>query len=403
MIDPVRFKKILVVILKILIVVELVGAFWEGTKDGQWGRFGFDLIVAGVLYVLWGRIVLTARRKKEQYRQKIERDVQDVGLWEAFIFSLLASDEIYAYIPPDRKRLVVISYTLIAFGLVALYVEIGSGLMPLVIAGALVLGAVNLLTWVVSVERGEKETLQTELAIAHRVQTSLMPSVQPQLDGFDIACFSIAAKEVGGDHFDYGYLGEGKTNFGIAVFDVSGKGMEAAMAAVYTSGAFRSLLPRSNSPAAIVTQLNTSIAAQLKPGHFVAFVLAGINPVTKVLRFANAGQTQPLLKRGVDAHWVDPAGVTFPLGIRPEHIYAEREFQLEKNDILCLLTDGFTEAMNRDKEPIGPDSVATYLAAMQTESLAAQQILEAFVTYVGGYAANAPQHDDMTIVVVKVL
>ena len=95
------------------------------------------------------------------------------------LFSVLWSDEITNEIPEDRRRMVIAAYTLIAVGLVLAYVQIGTGLMPLVLSGVVVLGGVNLLAWLVSLEREGKETLQTELRLAHEVQVSLMPEKQP--------------------------------------------------------------------------------------------------------------------------------------------------------------------------------------------------------------------------------
>jgi hypothetical protein len=128
----------------------------------------------------------------------METSPERAGLFNALVFSLLWTDRIYENVPPDRLRLIVTSYTLIALGLVAAFVKIGSGLMPLVVSGALVLGAVNLVTWVISLERGEKETLQTELKLAHDVQVSLMPKSDPSLPGFEVAGISVPAANVGG-------------------------------------------------------------------------------------------------------------------------------------------------------------------------------------------------------------
>ena len=181
MIDPVRFKKILAALLKVLVIVELIGAMGQGIAGKGWARFGVDLIVAGVLYVMWERLTAAVGERKEEFRRKIEGAPQDIRLLDALAFSLLSTDTIYENIPPDRLRLIVISYTLIALGLVAAFANIGPGLMPLVVSGALVLGAVNLVTWVISLERGAKESLQTELKLAQDVQMSLMPKEDPSL------------------------------------------------------------------------------------------------------------------------------------------------------------------------------------------------------------------------------
>jgi serine phosphatase RsbU (regulator of sigma subunit) len=403
MIDPIRFKKILLTLLKLLIIIELVSAFVEGTRGQGWGRFGIDLIVAGVLYMTWERIRAVLAGKKEEYRRKMEIAPQHVRLFDAFVFSLLWTDTIYGNIPKDRVRLIVISYTLIALGIVTAFVQIGSGLMPLVVSGSLVLGAVNLITWVVSLERGEKETLQTELKLAHDVQMSLMPKADPVLAGFDIAGVSIPAANVGGDLFDFSQLGQGGQGFGISVFDVSGKGMQAAMSAVFTSGAYATEARHTSSPAVILTRLNRGIFTHSRRGHFVAFLLAALDPGRRVVTFANAGQTKPLLKSGGELTWLDPSGVRFPLGMKEDSVYDERTISLRTGDMLFLLTDGFTEAMNAGREVFGSERIEEVLRAPDVAGLPARAIIDRLTAAIRAHAGDAPQHDDMTMVVVKVL
>jgi serine phosphatase RsbU (regulator of sigma subunit) len=401
--DPIRFKRFLVTLIKLLIVIELLSALVNGLGGEGWGQFGFDLIVAGILYLTWDKITTIVREKKEETARKMRETGGRILLWDALTFSLLWSDEIYQDIPADRRRLVVISFTLIALGIVAAFLKFGTGLMPLVIPGVLVLAAVNLLAWVVSSERDEKEELQTELKLAHDVQISLMPKSCPAVEGFDIAGQSVAAKEVGGDHFDFHLLGLEHRLFGINVFDVSGKGLHAAMSAVFTSGAFVSEVGRSESPADILTRLNTSIYRYSRRGHFVAMLFTLLDLDTKTLLFSNAGQTKPLLRRGPDVLWLDSNGVTFPLGMKEFTTYENQSLQLASGDLLLLLTDGLTEAMNTARETFGNERIEKLIAGLSIENLSAQQIVDAVTREIQGFAGSAPQHDDMTMVVVKVL
>ncbi|HXX64321.1 MAG TPA: PP2C family protein-serine/threonine phosphatase [Bacteroidota bacterium] len=405
MIDPVRFKKILVSLLKVLILVELVSALGSGFSGSGWGRFGLDLIVAGVLYLMWERLAAVVETKKEEFRRKMESTPQAIGLLDALAFSLLWTDRIYENVPKDRLRLIVISYTLITLGLVAAFLKIGSGLMPLVVSGALVLGAVNLVTWVISLEREEKESLQTELKLAHDVQVSLMPKADPSIAGFDIAGASIPAANVGGDLFDYARLGGGADGevFGISVFDVSGKGMQAAMSAVFTCGAIASEAAQTSSPAEMLTRLNRSIFVHSRRGHFVAFLLGAIDGERRTLTFANAGQTKPLLRTSAGLRWLEPPGVRFPLGMKEDSVYEQCTLSLQRGDIVFMLTDGFTEAMNLQEEVFGSERIENIVRNGDISSLSSREIIDRLVASVRSYAGEAPQHDDMTIVVVKAL
>jgi serine phosphatase RsbU (regulator of sigma subunit) len=403
MIDPVQFRRILIQLLKILVIVELVGALIQGTGSGDWGRFGTDLIIAGILYVAGEQIRRVLTERRDSTRKKLEQSGDNIRLWDALIFSLLSTDEIYAGIPLDRRRLVVISYTLIALGLIALFVKIGGGLMPLVVAGALVLGAVNLITWIISLERGQRETLQTELRLAHDVQVSLMPKENPSLPGFEIAGMSMPATEVGGDLYDFLPLGEEAARFGVSVVDVSGKGMQAAMAAVFTSGAYASEAKESRSPAAILSRVNRAVYHHSRRGHFVSFLLAGIDTTTRVVHYANAGQTKPLLCSFGNVSWLEVDGVHFPLGAQPETTYKESTIQLASGDILCLLTDGFTDAMNVSHEPFGTERLEEFFKRPDLTALTAGEILSVLGDEVRRHTGDAPQHDDMTMVVIRAL
>jgi serine phosphatase RsbU (regulator of sigma subunit) len=403
LIDPIRYKNILINLLKLLVVFELLSAFGEGLKTSKWLRFGTDMILAGLLFIMWERIAGKIRERKAIARQKIETEPYNIPIWDAFLFSLLWSDEILRDIPKDRNRFVVISYTLIAIAVVASFLQLGSGLMPLVVAGALVMAAVNLLIWVVSLERGERETLQTELRLARDVQISLMPKTHPSLQGFEISGISVPAREVGGDLFEYSAVGNDNSRFGIAVSDVSGKGLQAALAAVFTSGAFATEVRRSSSPAEILASMNWAVFSHSRRGQFVAFLLAVLDVPGKTMTFANAGQTKPLLVSSGRAEWLDAVGIHFPLGMQAESGFDERTISLAQGDILFLLTDGFTDAMNNLQEGFGQERIEQFVVRPDLAHRSAREIVEDLTSEVQKHAGAMPQHDDMTLVVVKVL
>lgn len=401
--NPVKVKKFLIVLIKILIVFEFMSATLEGFSTGNWGRLGHDLLLAGIIFIMWDRITHVVLQKKDEYRRKMEQSGTEIKLWDALVFSLLWSDEIYQDIPVELRRLVVIAYTLIAIGAGALYIGIGTGLVGLILCSSLILAAVNLLAWVVSRERGEKESLQTELRLAHDVQTGLMPKEHPDVNGFDIAGFSLPAKEVGGDHFDYAHLHDSPSKFAVCVFDVSGKGMQAAMSAVFTSGAFASEIGQSQCGGTILTRLNRSVYTHSRRGHFVAFLLAVLDSDERSLTFANAGQMKPLLKSGESVQQLDSAGVHFPLGMTADSQYEERTVYLQQGDVVLLYTDGISEAMNARHEEFGVQRLIGLLQKTDTRGIRAADIVNTINEDVRLHAGAVPQHDDMTMVVVKVL
>jgi len=213
---------------------------------------------------------------------------------------------------------------------------------------------------------------------------------------------SVPATEVGGDLYDFLHLGDGgESRLGISVVDVSGKGMQAAMAAVFTSGAYATEVRQSRSPADILSRLNRAVYHHSRRGHFVSFLLAGLDPESRTLYYANAGQTKPLLCTATGIRWLDAEGVHFPLGTQPDTTYQESVCQMEKGDVVCLLTDGFTEAMNEAHEAFGSERIEAIVKRPEVCRMTAGEMLSLFAEEVKAHAGEAPQHDDMTMVVVK--
>jgi sigma-B regulation protein RsbU (phosphoserine phosphatase) len=173
------------------------------------------------------------------------------------------------------------------------------------------------------------------------------------------------------------------------------------MSAVFTSGAFVSEASRSASPAEILTRLNASVYRYSQRGHFVALLFVVLDLERRTATFSNAGQMKPLLRTGAEVLWLDSIGVTFPLGMTESTRYEERTVGLQSGDILILLTDGLTEAMNASLELYGNERLAEFVRQLAVVNLSAQQIAEAINNDIRTFVGTAPQHDDMTMVVAK--
>jgi serine phosphatase RsbU (regulator of sigma subunit) len=396
MIDPVKFKKILITILKLLIVVELVSALSQGLGQGQWQRFIIDIIIALVLYIMWDRMRILVQKKKHEYKRRMETSPENIKLREALIFSLLWSDEIYTDIPADRKRIVVISYTLIALGLVAADIRIGTGLMPLVIAGVLVLGAVNLLTWVVSLERSGREALEVELRLARDVQKSLLPVESPRIPGYDIAGMAIPATTVGGDFFDFMPSSDGK--LGIAVADVSGKGLPASLLMANLQATLRSQIILNPPPNECLKRANQLLFQSTSVEKFATLFYAVLDVKNHVLDFCNAGHTPPLLLYDhAPVRRLDTGGVI--LGIVEDATYLHELVEVKEGSVLLICSDGVTEATDIDGEYFGEDRLIDVI--QRNHSASSTEILQAVISAVNSYSSGSLQRDDMTLVVLK--
>lgn len=244
--------------------------------------------------------------------------------------------------------------------------------------------------------------LEQELRTAHDMQMSLMPTGDPHVEGFDISGVCRPAQEVGGDYYDYVWLDRKKTRFGIVIADVSGKAMKAAMTAVMTSGMIYREIGGNGSPKIILREINRPMYLKTDRRIFTAMSFAAIDVRTKQLMFSNAGQMQPIVKRGGQLRELKAKGARLPLGIMEDVKYDEVWLKLLKGDTVLFYTDGLSEAMNERKELFGFDRIESAFRTMRQE-LSAKEIVGTLFAEAQEFSGSSMQHDDITIVIVKVL
>jgi serine phosphatase RsbU (regulator of sigma subunit) len=253
-----------------------------------------------------------------------------------------------------------------------------------------------------SIHLEERTRLETELKAAHDMQLGLMPLENPNVSGYDIAGLCLPANEVGGDFYDYVWLNEEKTRLGIAIADVSGKAMKAAMTAVMTSGMIYTEAGSCESPKTILRKINRPMYFKTDRQVFTAMSFAMIDIKKKELTFSNAGQMTPLLRRNDALQSIKVEGPRLPLGVREVVEYNEVTVQLKNGDILVLFTDGLVEAKNNKNELWGFERMEQAVKSLSSE-ISAQQMAEGLIAEANRFAGTAMQQDDMTIVVVRVL
>ena len=253
----------------------------------------------------------------------------------------------------------------------------------------------------VRVQHGrEKQRMEEELAIARDLQTSMLPAACPEIKGFKIAALSIPAREVGGDFFDFIQMGEERV--GLVIGDVTGKSVSGALVMSASRSIFRMLSEEEMSVAEIMTRANRRTKKDIKSGMFVALLYAVLNSKNKTLSLCSAGQTQPIYlstKSGV-AELVQTEGDTFPLGIFEDTEYQETRLELSPGDKVVFYTDGIVEAMNEQKEIFGFDRLQEVVQAARSTST--ETLLKKILNSVNQFVGNAPQHDDLTVIVVNV-
>lgn len=248
----------------------------------------------------------------------------------------------------------------------------------------------------------QKMRLETELCAARAAQMSIMPQDDPRLPGFEVSGICVPAHEVGGDFFDYLWLDEQQARFGIAIGDVSGKAMKAAMTAVMSSGMLYSKVNCAGNIKDIMTEMNKPLFRKTDKRMFTALCLASLDVYSKEFIFSNAGLSEPLLKTRESVSFVEGMGSRLPLGSFPSSQYQETALRLNPGDVVVLFTDGIAEAQNTAGEFYGYRTLKELVAVMETSGMSAADIKFSIIDAVKQFSGSAPQHDDMTVVVIKI-
>lgn len=243
-----------------------------------------------------------------------------------------------------------------------------------------------------------QEKAKQELKIAHQIQQNFLPDLTKHSLALDIAARSLPALEVGGDFYDIIPLGEHRT--GIVIGDVSGKGVPAALYMVRTVSEFRSLAPRFESPSGLLNALNLSLAANPSLGMFVTFLYVILDTQKKTLRFSSAGHHPILCRSGKEmgpVYLQDSGGL--PLGLTPDCTYQENALGLEEETALMLYTDGVIEARSAEGAEYGADRLRHFF---RSKLARASDYAEGLMADLKAFTRGAPQHDDTTILTLRV-
>jgi len=239
-------------------------------------------------------------------------------------------------------------------------------------------------------ERQEKERMARELEEAQRVQFSLFPGGAPSLPGFEITGLCLPCQEVGGDWYDYIPLRDGR--LALALADVSGKGMGAALLMASTRSILRLFAERELPPGEVLAQVNRVLIEDFPRAKFVTMVYAIIDPAGRSITFANAGHLPPLFMDSAGARFLE-VDSGLPLGIK-DVLFTEYKVEMPAGSRLLLYSDGVSEAMNGSFEEYGTARLRDHLA---NPSASVESLLED----VRAFAAGNPASDDVTVVMIR--
>jgi sigma-B regulation protein RsbU (phosphoserine phosphatase) len=238
--------------------------------------------------------------------------------------------------------------------------------------------------------------MREELRLAREIQAELLPKTDPIIEGYDIAGTSIPAHMVGGDYYDFMTIPDGRTV--ICLGDASGKGISAALLMSSLQAMVRAQLLDHCSPSECLRRTNYLLFQNTASNKFATLFFGILDPVQHTFLYSNAGHEPPIVIRKESVASELSMG-ELGLGIRKETSYSEKQLQLAPGEVVVIISDGVTEAMNNEGEEFGHDRLRQLLLSHADHS--AQELIECIVREVNAFSDSKNIHDDMTLVILK--
>jgi sigma-B regulation protein RsbU (phosphoserine phosphatase) len=246
-------------------------------------------------------------------------------------------------------------------------------------------------------EVAQRERLNRELEIAREVQERLFPQTCPAVPGLDYGGRCRPALGVGGDYYDFLELPDGA--LGIAIGDVSGKGIPAALLMASLQASLRGqTIAGSTDLAKLMSNINQLIYAATPSNRYATFFYGQYDPVTRQFIFVNGGHNPPMVFRNGEVLRLEDGGPV--VGLFKPAKYSHATVELKPGDVMVLFTDGISEAMNAADEEWGEERLIECTRLCSDRP--ALEMINILMRDADAFAAGAPQHDDMTILVVKI-
>jgi serine phosphatase RsbU (regulator of sigma subunit) len=240
----------------------------------------------------------------------------------------------------------------------------------------------------------QQQSFQQDLEIAQRVQLNFLPNKDPSIRGFQFSSCYFPALQVGGDFYNYIYK---KNEIFIAIGDVSGKGIPAALVMAKLTSEIKFFATLNNSPGLAFNEVNQIFEKECSNDFFATALLLKIDIVTGRVLMANAGHHPPIIKRE-NGKIEEIQGGDTPLGTVSGILYEDIPFQLNKGDMLILYTDGITESTNRHKKEFGLDGL---MASIETVQSTPRDLLQEILKSMKDHRKGAKQKDDMTVICIS--
>ena len=248
-------------------------------------------------------------------------------------------------------------------------------------------------------EEIKRQRLEEELAIGRQIQLSLLPARCPEIPGWEFTAVYRAARQVGGDLYDFIASPDDPRCLSIVIADVTGKGIPAALFMAFSRTIIRAESRSGRNPAALLQRANQFILQDIHYRLFLSAFYATLDSDSGRLVYANGGHDWPLWLRAGTGEIETLAAPGLLLGVFQDVRLEEREIMVAPGDFLIFYTDGVTEARNAVGELFGEERLAETVKA--TVPTSADHLLRAIVNAVENFTGATPRADDFTLVIVK--
>ncbi|HEY4056456.1 MAG TPA: SpoIIE family protein phosphatase [Kofleriaceae bacterium] len=246
-----------------------------------------------------------------------------------------------------------------------------------------------------SAQLAQRERLERDLRVARQIQRSLLPASVPSVPGLDFAVHYEPAYQIGGDFYDF--IWHDPSHLGVAIGDVSGKAISAALYMARLTSELRTRAPLERTPSKLLARVNREMTTLGDDGMFATLVYCIYDIEHRSIIFTNAGHCVPLIRRGERVFPLEADRAhTPPVGVTPDLDPAEARVQLRPGDLLVMVSDGILEARNSMAEEYGTERLMNLLKQVTGT---AENVVKAILGDIDGFAHG--QGDDMTIVAMK--
>ena len=307
----------------------------------------------------------------------------------AFFFFWWLLKSLILKLPPARRLLLLLAF----FLMLGQNASFDAGNMHIAIQASCT--TIVVLLVILMLELKDKLLARDELAVGRAVQLALMPTSNPEVAGWDIWLFTRPANDVGGDLVDYMELKDGQV--GIALGDVSGKGLGAALLMAKLQSTLRAFADDCEGLPRLGSQVNRILCRDGLPGRFATLLFLALGPDSGQVRVMNAGHMPPVVLREDGLETLPPVAPV--LGILDQAQFSEQSLALAPGDLLLVYSDGLTEAMNERNEFFGEERLYGLLPPLRDHS--PMHVGERLLKEVSRFVGEEHTNDDLSLIVIK--